>query len=480
VAGHKGRPDRAALFFDDTLEVEMMQKDLPSICVIGGGFTGVAAAIACLSRFERPFRLTIVEPDVTLGRGVAFGGHHPMHLLNVRARDLSVFADRPRDFLNWAFRQLDQGENDAGLLEGLGHTFLPRQMFGEYVRQRLFETAKGRPDVEFDIVNSRADSCRHTDSRFIVEIQGAGAIAADIVVVATAYGLPDSSTAGALAPFAFVPAEDFSKAGSIALIGSGLTMVDVLLNARREGFSGTATVISRWGQLPREHAPKGVVPKEMALPRTKRLSRLTASIRIACEAAEAHGTPWQAVFNGLRPLLQAMWQELEIKEQSRFLRHVRPFWDAHRHRLPGEVHERIQSEFNEGRAVLLRGRVVSVDRRSDGFALTLNRRGSVETFRVDLAFDCSGHKPDVESPLIKSLIGKGLARLDKHALGLAAQPDGRVLGGNGGPTLGLFALGPLCQGSLWEITAVPEIVRQADFAATCISANYSRTSRMSA
>jgi uncharacterized NAD(P)/FAD-binding protein YdhS len=33
---------------------------------------------------------------------------------------------------------------------------------------------------------------------------------------------------------------------------------------------------------------------------------------------------------------------------------------------------------------------------------------------------------------------------------------------------GLFALGPLCQGSLWEITAVPEIVRQADAAANAI------------
>jgi uncharacterized NAD(P)/FAD-binding protein YdhS len=61
--------------------------------VIGGGFTGVAAAIACIARLERPFRLTVVEPNAALGRGVAFGAHHPM-LLNVRARDLSVFADR--------------------------------------------------------------------------------------------------------------------------------------------------------------------------------------------------------------------------------------------------------------------------------------------------------------------------------------------------------------------------------------------------
>lgn len=459
-----------------------MRRQAFSICVIGGGFTGSAAAISCLGRLDTPFRLTLVEPSAALGRGVAFGGHHPMHLLNVRARDLSIFANRPGDFLNWFFRHLDQGENDVGLLEGLAHTFLPRQLFGEYVRQRLFEAVERREDVEFNLIRAAASSCLPSNSGFVIETEGAGSLTADVVIVATAYGLPNSSTAGVLAPYDFVPAEDLSRAGSIALIGSGLTMVDVLLNARREGFSGTATVISRRGQLPREHAAKGVVPKEMALPRTKHLSRLTASIRIACEAAEAHGTPWQAVINGLRPSLQAMWQELEIEEQSRFLRHVRPFWDAHRHRLPGEVHERIQSEFNEGRAVLLRGRVVRVDRRSDGFLLTLRRRGSdaVETMQTDLAFDCSGYKPDLESTLIKSLIGEGLARLDKHALGLEAKPDGRVLGRNDGPTPGLFALGPLCQGSLWEITSAPEIVRQTALAATCISDLHNSISQMSA
>jgi uncharacterized NAD(P)/FAD-binding protein YdhS len=40
---------------------------------------------------------------------------------------------------------------------------------------------------------------------------------------------------------------------------------------------------------------------------------------------------------------------------------------------------------------------------------------------------------------------------------------------SGTPTRGLFALGPLCQGSLWEITAVPEIVRQCDEAALSLA-----------
>ena len=50
-----------------------MPKRRQSLCVIGGGFTGIAAAIGCLERVTEPFRLHVIEPDASLGRGVAFG-----------------------------------------------------------------------------------------------------------------------------------------------------------------------------------------------------------------------------------------------------------------------------------------------------------------------------------------------------------------------------------------------------------------------
>jgi uncharacterized NAD(P)/FAD-binding protein YdhS len=444
-----------------------MNRTRPNICVIGGGFTGAAAAIACLKRLARPFALTIVEPTAALGRGAAYGGHHPLHLLNVRTRDLSILPDRPQDFLNWTFSQIDQGENDPGLHEGLAHSFLPRQLFGAYVRQRLFEAIESRADVDTKIVNDRAVSCRRRGGQFAVRTGEAATLCSDVVMLATAYGEQNASATGALAPHEVLAAKRLMKAKSIALIGSGLTMVDALIGARRDGFSGTATIVSRRGQLPRRHAAKGVVPLEVAVPQSKSVARLTAAIRIACEAAEAHGTPWQAVINGLRPFIQKRWLDLSTQEQRRFLRHVRPFWDAHRHRLPSEMHERILSEFEAGRAVLVRGTVTGVAREQDRFTLRLRRRGSpvVETLHADLAIDCSSYRPDLGQPLIQSLLFQGLARPDEHRLGLLVRPDGQVIDKDGAATRGLFALGPLCQGTLWEITSVPEIVRQADAAA---------------
>jgi uncharacterized NAD(P)/FAD-binding protein YdhS len=446
----------------------------PTFCVIGGGFTGLAGAIALLAQFEQPFRLVIVEPNRELGRGVAYGGHHPLHLLNARVADLSVIADRPGDFLSWAFTQLGQGENNAELFEGLAHSFLPRQLFGQYVDERFFEAVRGRKDVELDIINREATACRADGTGFRIDIVGREPVKADVVFLATAYGRqPGSGLRGALSPFQALPFERVAAAQSLALIGSGLTMVDALLAARRSGFQGVATIISRHAQLPRAHAPKGVGTHRVTLPPSKRISMLTAAFRLAFTAADANAVPWQAVVNGLRPQLQSLWQGLPKREQARFLRHLRPFFDAHRHRLPMEIHAQLKSELARGSAVLLRGRVIEVLRKENGFRLALARgRSAPVKAEFDLAFDCSGHRPDLGSRLLKSLLSLGLATSDPHALGLAVEADGQVVGAAGRATPGMFALGPLGQGSLWEITSVPEIVQQADQAARWVAAQH--------
>ena len=146
-----------------------MRSEHHTICVIGGGFPGIAKAIACLTEIKQPFRLVVVEAKPSVAQGVAFGAADPMHLLNVRTRDLSVRAGQPGDFLNWAFRQLDQGENHADLHDSLAHTFLPRQLFGEYVRQRFFEGLRSRDDVALSIIDKTATVCACEDGRLRVQ-----------------------------------------------------------------------------------------------------------------------------------------------------------------------------------------------------------------------------------------------------------------------------------------------------------------------
>lgn len=56
-----------------------------SVGIVGGGASGVLAAIHLLRDEPVPVRIIMMEPRTELGRGVAHGTDEPGHLLNVRA-----------------------------------------------------------------------------------------------------------------------------------------------------------------------------------------------------------------------------------------------------------------------------------------------------------------------------------------------------------------------------------------------------------
>jgi uncharacterized NAD(P)/FAD-binding protein YdhS len=225
-----------------------------TIGVIGGGFTGAASAIGCLTRLPHPFHLVLIEPSPGKVSPMAVITRCTSSMCAPRSLDLRGPARRfPELGVSPARSRRDHAGDDA-----LGHTFLPRQLFGEYVRQRLFETVERRPDVEFSVIPSAAHAVHVERGRYAISCAGQETALCDAVVIATAYGVQPASAKGALAPFDHLPAQGMVRAKSIVLIGSGLTMVDVLFGARREGFQGVATIVSRRGQLPRSHAPKGV------------------------------------------------------------------------------------------------------------------------------------------------------------------------------------------------------------------------------
>ena len=124
-----------------------------------------------------------------------------MPALDLRARAGPIGARRPaRGLSNWAFRQLDQGENDAGLHEGLAHTFLPRQLFGEYVRERFFDAVERRKDVELNVVRAKAIACRPDAGGYRLALEEGKTIGVDVVILATAYGLAPTGTDLVLTP----------------------------------------------------------------------------------------------------------------------------------------------------------------------------------------------------------------------------------------------------------------------------------------
>jgi uncharacterized NAD(P)/FAD-binding protein YdhS len=254
----------------------------------------------------------------------------------------------------------------------------------------------------------------------------------------------------------------------VVAIGTGLTMVDVALTLARDRRA-RITAVSRHGLLPQTHGEAAATAPCIMSARTT--TELVRAVRVAASKEE----DWRSVVDALRPVTADLWRSLPPSEQRRFLRHVRPYWETHRHRIPPATAETLRAMIEAGRLVVRCGHVRSIHRSGVTIDCCGNRRIYLP---ADTVFDCTGPALDVarsSSRLVRSLLLSGLAAADPSGLGLHAEPTGELVG-----AAGIFAVGPLVRGGAYEGTAVPELRVHAERAAAVIAERLRRGARADA
>jgi uncharacterized NAD(P)/FAD-binding protein YdhS len=211
--------------------------------------------------------------------------------------------------------------------------------------------------------------------------------------------------------------------------------------------------------MPRAHAEEGPHVTPVSRP-AERGSWLLHHVR-----GRARQVGWRHAVDELRPHTQALWRLHDAAGQARFLRHLRPWWDVHRHRLAPAVASHVARLMAEGRLTIAAGRIEQA-REEDGRAIVAWRErhtGEHRTTTVDRVILCTGPEGDItrcDEALLGKLLARGLARGDGHRLGLDVDHRARLIGADGRCHEALFAVGPMTKGAEWEIVAVPDIRRQ--------------------
>ena len=125
------------------------------------------------------------------------------------------------------------------------------------------------------------------------------------------------------------------------MLGTGLTTVDAVISLLDQGHRGPIYALSRRGLLPRRHVAVPMrAPEHEPYPTT--VTALTRFLRNETARATAQGSGWQPVIDELRPFMVDVWQTMKLPDRQRFLRHLRPWWTVHRHRMAGPVADRIE------------------------------------------------------------------------------------------------------------------------------------------
>ena len=440
----------------------------PVVAVVGGGFSGTLTAVQLLRRAAPGTRVLLIERSGDFGPGVAYGTPDDRHVLNVPAARMSACADEPDDLVGWAGVAPD--------------AYLPRRVFGEYLRARL-AAAAARSAARLERVTGEVRRIRPAPGALELVLDGGRHVACDRAVLALG-ALPaaapcelpcdprvvaDPWRPGALAAVADGLARRAGAPAHAVLIGSGPTAVDVALTLCAEAPGATVTLVSRHGRLPFAHLPglREPAPPPILPAGPLRLRTLERVLRAHVAQAERAGYDWRDAVDGLRPLVPRLWAALPETDRRAFAEGGNRAWEIRRHRLAPAVAAELAGLRRAGRLRVVRGAVAGVDAR-----LTV-RSASGSALRADAVVACNGPGHDVRAaqPLVRGLLADGHASADALALGLRSAPDGALLDRRGRSDGRLWTLGALRRGELYESTAVRELRDQAAIVAAGVCAS---------
>ncbi len=390
-----------------------MTEILSAIEIAGGGASAtlVLAHLAKHQNAANIKNITVFDREGRFARGVAYSTENPLHLLNVRAANMSALQEDPTHFTRWLT------ENGHAFKAG---DFVPRVIYAQYLK------------------NLWDDAVRHLKTQgcnLMLKTENFSVGTAPIKIIATGNASPVAPPGAerltAHDGYYSSPWQiDYASLGDhIVVVGTGLSMIDTVMALHAAGFKGYITAISRHGLIPAVHTDPAVYPAYYDKKFPKTALALLRDIRTHVAAAEKQGIPWQAVIDSLRPVTNPIWLSLNEKEKKK-IRELGAFWNVHRHRMAPVAAIVIKGLRESGQLKVVKDRIVRLEK-SDEKA-KINVIGANAAHKADYVVNCLGYKPDQD---LKYDIEQEKS--------------------------GIYALGPALSGIYFETTAIPEIRAQA-------------------
>ena len=447
------------------------------IAVVGAGAGGVLLASALARPGPVLFDVTLIDPRA--GRGLAYGVSDPGLLLNARAGVMSLDPCSPSGFVDWLNTYRPRGEAWTPA------DFPPRRLYGDYLEARLRDLCGRTPGLgSTRWLQGRVKALALQDGGWSLLLASGERLEAETVVLATGPGRPRPLVFNGRADIdAYVQDDPWDEAalkglrsgGEVLIAGQGLSFADAATALWRIDPDIRVVAVSRHGLPPRVHGAEGAGETLFAGGYPSSARELQTRLLNASGLVEDDPEVRESRLEDLRRHGAGVWSGLGAEERRRFQRHFRPYWDAERHRLPPAVGEALRAAAGRGKLELVRGRIAEAKPLKDGTGarVALMTQAGPRALAVRRIVNCTGPETDpyrARNPALLDLLAQGLISADDLGLGIRVSDDFAAVGADGRTTPGLFALGVLTLGKVFEITGVPEIRAQAHALAETLTA----------
>lgn len=452
------------------------------IAIVGGGFTGAAVAYH-LARLTQDASIAVFEPRDFLGGGLAYDDHDPAHRINVPATRMSLFPQDEGHFARW-LAETGSGSDDPGINGRDGFIYPRRGVFGRYVGWHLDPlVAAGR----IAHVRSVIQSIESRNGAWRLATASGVSFDARFVVLATTHPGPEAPPplkalasdprviADALVPGAL---SGIARDARVVILGTGLTMADVVASLDRHGHRGSIIAVSRRGLPSRGHPAVPSEPFGDFTSASSSASALLRKIRRTIREARAAGRSWHGVIDAVRAHAQTFWPALSEQDQSRIVRHLRVYWDVHRFRIAPQVEDVLGRRIAAGSLRVLAASLLRAEGQPYHLELTIRRRrrDDIETLQADHVVVTTGpaHARILSTqPYLAGLAAKGKVKADHLGLGIACDAESRALDTVGRPQPTLFIAGPLARARFGELMGLPQVSAHAQRVAEEVARSFS-------
>ncbi|MFI7633957.1 FAD/NAD(P)-binding protein [Nonomuraea sp. NPDC049400] len=244
------------------------------IAIVGAGAAAVGLLDALAATAVEPGGITVFEPSAHLWRGRPYGPDLDSVLVNAPPALMSIRHQDRGHYAAWL------GERGAAHVdEQLGQPLVPRALYGDYL-EHTAETALAtlrERGWHVRVLAARVTAMARSGDRLVLRAEDGKRYEADRAALCVGGGTPQDhyglrEASGFVAdPYPLartlerVPAES-----TVAVIGSGLTAVDVVVSLAARGHAGPITLVSRSGLLPHvwqrplDHRPRQVTAERVA------------------------------------------------------------------------------------------------------------------------------------------------------------------------------------------------------------------------
>lgn len=464
------------------------------VAIVGGGFTGAVMAVHLARVSMQPLAIDIFEPRESVGAGLAYGSCGIEHRINVPSDRMVVFAADPLHFTRWLRRSGIWDSDPQGLTPEGGH-YPRRTAFAAYMADLVRQTAAGNASGSLLRHRRVAVADVQERQRSLDLLSAHGTETYDHVVLCASHGTPvfrwPMSAGAADLPhlirnpwqqdqLAAVP-----RGAAVFILGTGLTMADVVVTLRSQGHLGPIYAVSRHGLVPMPHAAfDDDFDLFEAGGRPGTALALLRFMRRRVRDAQRQGLTWHVVIDALRRQLATYWSVLPMAERAKIVHRLRAYWDVHRFRMAPQVARHMEQGRREGWLHILAGRIDSIGRNGDRFAVNWTARGGVSRMSsADAVVNCTGPDSDIgrsELGVLRALVERACFGPDPLRIGIDVDAEGRVLDRNGRSHARLWAAGPLARSVVGEATGVPEASQHALIVANALAGTIARRTRLHA